>query len=220
MQQAALERQPDESDLGRTWCANGGSIVHAGPGAIEAFRIAAEPVHEALAADPLTAELITAVEGRKAAAERSPIAATCGRDVASAFPVSETTGYLGTLPPPGSYRAELTADELLARGSSPGFATANAGLTTWTFTQDGASLEAHNADGVHRCSAPMSSVEGDLVHLGVSSGGCGITFDFLWRPEPDGISMLLLEPPPADRWTVKDFTDFQPLVERVWTRVE
>ena len=74
-------------------------------------------------------------------------------------------------------------------------------------------------DGLHRCSAPMTSVGGRLVRLGVTTGSCGITFDFVWRPEPAGLSMVLL--PPADgSWPLIDYTDFKPFIERTWVRVD
>ena len=151
----------------------------------------------------------------------APTVTTCAREIADGgFPVSDTTGYLGTLPPDGSFRAELTVEDMVAGGSSPQWAAANAGTTTWTFGDGQAALEATNVDGFHRCTAPMSSVGGEFVRLGATTGNCGITFDFMWRPEPTGISLLVVAPPADYGWTLKDFTDFRPSFELVWTRVE
>lgn len=221
MEAGAFERVPSEAELAVSHCANGGSVVLAGPDGMADFRSRARPVIEALSVDRFTAELVSDIEAiMSAVTTRSAPPAACSPGALSvSYPASDRTGYLGSLPPEGSYRAELTVEGLTAGGSSRAFAVANAGLTTWAFRRGVATLEATNLDGLHRCTAPMTSVDGEFVRLGESTGNCGITFDFVWRPEPGGISIVLL--PPADgSWSLKDFTDFRPSIELVWSRVE
>ena len=56
--------------------------------------------------------------------------------VATAAPTADPTlsPFVGTVPPNGAYSAEITSEDLLARGASPEFAEQNQGTWTWTFT--------------------------------------------------------------------------------------
>jgi hypothetical protein len=190
----------------------------AGREAVEAFHEAAAPVRAAMARDPVTARLIADIEALKTVTPASPHAEPCGPTRALEYPISDATGYRGVLPPDGSYRAEITVGDLLARGSSRTFAEWNSGLTTWTFEGGEAIFEAMNVDGPHRCHTTMVSVDGQLVRLTTTFGSCDVTLDFLWRPESDGISMLLLAPP-GHTWSPETFADSEALLERRWIAV-
>jgi TRAP-type C4-dicarboxylate transport system substrate-binding protein len=216
---SAADRVVSEADAAVDHCANGGTMFLAGRDAVEVFRRVAAPVGRALARDPFTARLIADIEALKAVTPAAPPAEPCGPDQVIHYPIAPTAGYRGDLPPEGSYRADITAKELLARGASGTTAEWNAGLTTWTFEDGEAFFEAMNIDGLHQCRATMESVDGRLVRLTTTFGSCDVTLDFLWRPEPGGISMLLLEPPPGHAWSLQTFIDNQALVQQRWIAV-
>jgi TRAP-type C4-dicarboxylate transport system substrate-binding protein len=215
----AADRLVSDAEAALGHCANGGTLYVAGSDAVDVFREAVAPVRETLAREPFTARLIADIDALKAVTPTSHRAEPCGPTRAVGYPVSDTTGYRGDLPPDGSYRAELTFQALLDRGASRTTAEWNAGLTTWTFKDGEVTFEAINIDGHHRCHATMESVEGRLVRLTTTFGSCDVTLDFLWRPEPDGISMLLLEPPPGHAWSLQTFVDNQALLEQRWIAI-
>jgi TRAP-type C4-dicarboxylate transport system substrate-binding protein/sugar lactone lactonase YvrE len=76
-QQKAITEYLSEADAASAWCADGGSIVLASAEQVAAFEVAAQPVFDMIAQDPLNAELIAAIRELKANTEPSPGAEAC-----------------------------------------------------------------------------------------------------------------------------------------------
>lgn len=224
--EAALDRHFSERELALALCTSGHTVIEAGPEALATWRTAAQPLTDRLAADPLTGELMADVGYLAAEIAPSPGAGTCGPPVDSevAGLVSDTSGFRGSLPPDGSYRATITADELLAEGVDPRWARDNAGTFTWTFEAGSAeaasvTLEADPFGGVP-CTGTAQSEGGQLVYLDTLVGGsCDLDFSIVWRPVSDGIEMVLVAP----HWegTASEFEDLQRHLEgRTWLRLD
>jgi TRAP-type C4-dicarboxylate transport system substrate-binding protein len=81
-QQKAIAEHPSEVEAAAAWCASGGTVVMASDEQVAAFEVAAQPVFDMIAQDPLNAELIAAIRELKANTEPSPGAQACGPAVA------------------------------------------------------------------------------------------------------------------------------------------
>jgi hypothetical protein len=125
------------------------------------------------------------------------------------------TGFVGTVPPNGTYRAGITSEDLVAKGASPEFAQQNQGTWTWTLT-DGtfALLQSPNTEG---CSGTYESIDGTLVRMATTvETECGFRGDILWAPEPDGIRFQGLSTVDASDAPA----DIAAYFDRVFVRVE
>jgi TRAP-type C4-dicarboxylate transport system substrate-binding protein len=214
---AALGRHYPEAELAAQLCERGGRVVSLGAEAVDAFKATAQPLTDALATDPVTGELMAAVEALRAETPVAPDAGVCEPDQAPLYPISDTSDTYGTLPPDGSYRAEVTYDDLVAKGADPSWSTANAGTMTWTFAGD---TVTQLVDGRAPCSGTALSRGGAFVSL-VTDGGdqpCDLDLSFVWRPTPDGVAFVLVAP--ESPWTVDDFTTVQAHLEREWVRID
>lgn len=214
---SAIERRATEVDLGARYCDSGGRIVHAGVEALEAFRGAVKPVVAGSRSDPTSGALITAIEALKATTPATPPAAPCEGDTAIEPGVepTDTGDHLGTVPPPGTYRADITEEDLLARGASADFAIRNSATVTWEFRADGTYVF-EGVDG--RCPGTVHSPDGSFFALEEDPGyPCGVGGAFRWRPEPEGISWTF---PFTEGLTARDVTDIRAFFERTWTRID
>jgi TRAP-type C4-dicarboxylate transport system substrate-binding protein len=124
----------------RSVCGSGARIATATPAQLAALRAAAEPVYDAIGADPARAATLSTLKElvRTAPADAGPpLPPGCayGSGGNATAPTSAPTlsrpGRPGALPQ-GSYRFELTVDDLLAHGASRNDAENNAGILTWT----------------------------------------------------------------------------------------
>ena len=212
---AIAEYQP-EADAAAAWCAKGGSVALAGPDAVAAFEAALQPVSDRLMTDPVAAGAIEAIQALKKAVPPAPGAGPCGPapvETAQAYQSPDTTGYVGTLPPDGTYRADVREEDLLAADASPRFAEVQAKLYTLTF----------EADTALWTEGDRSPCENDATSDGTSfsireriADTC-LGGDYLWREVPGGIELLPLLPP---NMAAQDAIDMTALFHRVWTRIE
>lgn len=76
-QKKAIAEHPSEVEAAAAWCASGGTVVMASEEQVAAFEVAAQPVFDMIAQDPLNAELIAALRELKANTEPSPGAEAC-----------------------------------------------------------------------------------------------------------------------------------------------
>lgn len=127
-------------------------------------------------------------------------------------------GFIGDQPvPSGSYRIEVTVQDLQAAGASAEFANSNAGTWTWTFTPG--SWAGHHLPYDARCGAAMSVAEGHVELADTPSDPCTLAYDLRWRPEGDDLRFQLLDL----NWmeaNARVLADERALIERVWTKVE
>lgn len=210
----AYTRQPNEAELATAWCAGGGSVQLASADQVEALKAATAPVTAELATDPLTKELLADIEALKASLGVPVASVTCDPPVASgpepSVPPQDTTGFLATQVPDGTYRTEITEADLIAKGASPTFAAANAGVKTWTF-KDLTFSQEHGGP----CEGTYTIAD-DGTHL--TFGGCDVDGAwFLWRPDRDGIRILPLL---GDDLSAKDKIEIGAYFDRVMTKID
>ena len=214
---AIAEFLPD-AEAAAAWCAQGGTVVLAGPAGVAAFAAALQPVTDRLMADPVAAKAIDAIRVLKSTVTPAPGAAACSptpAQTAPAFHMPSTTGYVGTIPPDGTYRADITVDSLLANGASAHFAEKNRVLATLTF-KDGASTWV--AGQSPPCDGDVTS-DGKRFAISERVPDTCIGGYFVWRDSPDGIDLVWL-PPTDGSWPVQDIIDVSAYFDRTWTRID
>jgi hypothetical protein len=109
----------------------------------------------------------------------------------------------------------ITAEDLVAKGASPDFATANQGTWTWTFADGAFSLLQSGAS--EGCSRAYESIDGTLVRMATTVGsGCTFRWDVLWASDPTGIRLRAL---PTDQAS-DELADIAAYFDRVLIRVE
>lgn len=232
LEQAALETRdqavdhaPDEAAQAARHCGLDGHVAFATDEAVAAFHRAAQPTIDGMRADPLTAQLIDDITALKATTTSGPKPQPCDPPKGTErYPLADPTGFQATLPPAGRYRADLTVDGMVANGVDPRWAGGNQGVSTFTFTEDTVTFEAQNPDGLHRCVARATpTADGRAIHLQTDpSHNCDITMDFLWKPDGDGIRMIM-SADPAARGTpaqIREHLNWRGWLEPVrWVRV-
>ncbi len=214
----AFTRQPSEAKLAKAWCDGGGTVQLASVPQRAALVAAAAPVRTKLERDLLARELIADIDALKLTVAAKPFSTPCGPPVAeSSLAPVDTTGFNATAIPDGIYRANLTQEDLLARGASPRFASMNWGVKTWTFAGNAVSLD-QGENGGPPCYGTYEILPDKHLAFVTDRGGCGIDGDYLWRAEGDGITFLVI--PRAD-WTALDNRDNASFFEgRVWSRID
>jgi len=191
----ALGRHFTEAELAVSRCQLGGTVESIGSSALGAFRAAAQPLMDQLKADPVTGELIAAVEALKNDTPVAPGAGTCdpGSVAPSPTPAPSAGAFIGDrLPPDGTYRTSSTAEELVARGALSEYAHANAGSWTWTWSA-GQWTAKHDGTSEH-CSGTYA-IEDGVVRFVDGPGpdtGCGMRYDVRWMSDGDGIRLQLI----------------------------
>jgi hypothetical protein len=132
------------------------------------------------------------------------------------FPAHDTTGTSGTLPPAGTYRVELSKDDIARGGADEAYAAGNAGPWTLTFAGDRWELRRRSPD--EDCSGTLEArPEGYVRALTVHDGGCGFDYDFVWRSDEEGLTLVAVGLPfPA---TVQDFLNERSYSDQTWIRV-
>jgi TRAP-type transport system periplasmic protein len=211
-QQRALGRHFAEAQLAADRCAHGGTVISMGEVGVEAFRAAAQPLTDQLAADPVTGPLMARVEALKAETPASPGAGTC--EPAEQTAGSPEAGFVGdTLPPDGTYRLEIVADELIALGADRGFAGDNAGVWTWTIAGDRWSLD-RDGRGDH-CTGSFAVAVDIVAVTDDPNGTCSMGGHYTWRRHGDGLQFWYVDGQggPLDARTLRVMN------ELVWSRV-
>jgi C4-dicarboxylate-binding protein DctP len=164
-------------DAARQACRSGAELVIASAADVAALRRAAEPVYADLERDPTTKELIAAIRGLTRA--RAPAsAASCGRRRAAPTPSATAGGGAKPTIPEGAYRAEITFDEMVARGVDPGTASTNGGIMTLTL--DGGRWR-HSTRGLRGACTGRYSYSGKRVaFLADDIPDCGSARGLVW----------------------------------------
>jgi hypothetical protein len=140
--------------------------------------------------------------------------AVTAQSEASAEPTAGV--FVGTELPNGTYSADITADDLIAKGASPDFAEGNQGTWAWTF-QDGSFLIMHPSNHLEACAGTYESIDGTLVRMTTTvEAGCTYQGDVQWAQELDGIR---LEAVPTHEASDEP-ADIAAYFDRVFLRVE
>jgi TRAP-type C4-dicarboxylate transport system substrate-binding protein len=107
---------PTEAETAAVYCRNGGAIAFTSPGDVAALERAAQPVYEALQADPQTKRLIEQIRAMKDQLSVRPgaSAVACKSPNGGKVPPSMESGQAEF--PEGVYRTELIPKELIEQG--------------------------------------------------------------------------------------------------------
>ena len=220
----ALARHQDEAELATRACERGGTVIEAGDAAVRDLHAAAQPLADALAAHPVTRDLMVRISELAAETQRSAGAAPCE---AGSTPAAGTedevlaasepeVGYRGTeLLPEGTYRAELAADELEAAGMPRHLAYANAGV--WTMVIDGSRWELVHPKP-ERCTGTQEVVRDVVRFTTTVADPCAMEADVQWRPEDDGLSLRVVGLAWSDDPAV--IAQEAAWYDRIWTRID
>ena len=167
-QRWTIEATPTDAEAAASYCALGGRAVLADPSQIAELEQAAAPVYAELERDPETRSLIESIRAMKRDVPAAGTSSTCGRPRDGAAPVPTTRPAPTAID--GVYRAELTEDELLARGMSPVDARGNQGLVRLTFS-GGELVMSEERGGWPDCHATYR-VSGAELQIHVTGPGC------------------------------------------------
>jgi TRAP-type C4-dicarboxylate transport system substrate-binding protein len=177
-----VDTRTREVDAARPACRAGAELITATAADVAALRRAAAPVYAELERDPTTKELIAAIrELTPASAPAS--AASCGRGGAAPAPSAAGVGRAQPTIPEGAYRAEITFDEMVARGVDRAAASTNSGIMTLTL-DDG--RWRHNTRGLQPdCTGRFSYSGKRVIFLADAIPECGtargqVLFSAVW----------------------------------------
>ena len=207
----ALRDTPSEQDRAKSYCENGGKIAFASEADVAEIERTAEPVYEALEADPQTKELIAQFRRMRADSAGARIPSPEGCAARSETPLT-TTGSSPSEFPEGVYRVERSAQYLLGKGMPPQKAYELAGIVTLTF-ENGRWRDHGEGNAEDDCVGPYS-VEAGRISLHTDRAECGV---------PAGTHVM------SARWTLEDgklrFFDIRPGLplewgSKPWTKID
>ena len=200
------------------WCAGGGDVILAGPDGVAAFQAVGSPIVDAMAQDAATSTTIDAIRALKTSVEPAPAVEACSAAAVPSQQPTELTGFSTSRPPDGTYRIQLTAEDLLAAGAPARYASDNALTWTLTLAGDHWTGEGRNGSRVLRCAGTTTAVEGGTRMSTTQDGGCGFDYDIVWREAGDGIELHLLAVGGDPNYS--DMASERAAMDRVWTRID
>jgi TRAP-type C4-dicarboxylate transport system substrate-binding protein len=173
-----VDTRTREVDAARQACRSGAELVIASAADLAALRRAAAPVYAELERDPTAKELIAAIHALAARKGPSASASACtGNQAPPAAGASAGGGAEPTIPE-GAYRAEITFDEMVARGVDPGTASTNGGIMTLTL--DGGRWR-HSTRGLRgACTGRYSHSGKRVAFLADDIPDCGSARGLVW----------------------------------------
>jgi len=206
-----LRNSPSEQNRAEVYCRNGGTIAFASKADVAELERAAEPVYEALEADPQTKDLIAQFRQMRADSSGARVALPEGCAAASSDRPSTSAGSVPSEFPEGVYRVERSAQYLIGKGMDPQKAYELAGIVTLTFENN---RWRDHGEGAEEDCVGVYSVEAGRISLRQDRAECG---------EPAGTLVM------SARWTFEDgklrFFDVQrghPLEwgSKPWTKID
>jgi TRAP-type C4-dicarboxylate transport system substrate-binding protein len=188
----AIAEHATDADAAEAWCANGGSVVVAGPDGVNAFSSAAQPVFDRLAQDPDVAAAIEAIGELKSSVEPGPAISPC---TAPPQPTDQVTAS-GVSPGLGTWRTERTAADLMAAGLDQGTADMLAGTPTLVFLEDGTWTFAPTGGDPQLCGGPWTYADGVVRLRFVRNPAiCGtLTLELEWSESGAGHALVRVMP--------------------------
>jgi TRAP-type C4-dicarboxylate transport system substrate-binding protein len=201
----AIDTFPADAEGAQAYCERGGAVVLASAADVAALEHAMAPVYAELEQDPEVKRFIEQIRalGSEVAASAAPAAAPCGEPGTGAAGADADqavdTGEAGAID--GAYRAELTEDELRARGLSRTDAYDNAGLIRLTFESGALTMTEENGRW-EDCHA-LYSVSGSRLSIRVTGPGCPAedeAMTFTWTVEDDALRLVATGPRAKERF--------------------
>ncbi|MGI8694284.1 MAG: TRAP transporter substrate-binding protein [Geodermatophilaceae bacterium] len=195
-----VEAMTSAADAAAAFCKNGGTVVTATDDELAAFRSATEPVYAELEEDAQTKALIKQIRDLGSDLQDPAPVLACQPTAASSTPVPPG----GTFPE-GIYRAEMSADVLVAAGVDGAAAAAFDGINDLTFDNGTWLHDLH--DGPADTCGGAYSVEGDQLVVSISAcGSTGVLFSAEWTF--DGTSLTFEQ--------LSSETDSQGMIDATW----
>ena len=209
VQQVVASNRTDVT-IAADYCANGGTVVLADAADVAAIADATAPVIATLQADPVTKDSIARIQTLKDGLPNQAASTSCEPPPA---PSPELGGATASLPPNGSYRADVPAQILVDAGDTPQHAADNAGTITITFADTMATLHYGGYPVSEDCHATLSVVN-DYVHWAWWPG-CSGDVDFRWTVTDGGLDLEVVQqgPIPDLKWNTAYF-------QRHWDKVD
>jgi TRAP-type C4-dicarboxylate transport system substrate-binding protein len=133
-----LSTNPTAAEIAREYCDQGGVIALASPEQLGMFEEALQPFVKELTEDEVVGELVEKIRAVDPGSPGSDVPA-CGK--AAPPPPPASTAVTADFPE-GTYRHEVTAEFMMARGISADLAHDHAGL--WTLTFEDGKLDMHD----------------------------------------------------------------------------
>jgi TRAP-type C4-dicarboxylate transport system substrate-binding protein len=209
--QKTVASNPSDATLSADYCAVGGTVVLADAADVAAIAGATAPVVATLQADPVTKDLIARIQTLKDGLPVPPVATACEPPAAPAVS-PRPEGTPAALPPNGTFRADVPAQDLVDAGETRAYAAENAGLITITFAGDAMTQHWDGTPVSTDCHETLTIV-GDHVHVHHISG-CTGDFDFRWAAEDGGLRLDAVGAAPADLASAVAFYN------RLWAEVK
>ena len=119
---ASVDAPYDEASAARTICGNGARFFDAAPAQLKGLRAKLRPVLDGLAADPTNAQLlrdIQAIAAQHPGPEVPDMPASCRQGATSSGSLDQVPTTVSALPD-GVYRRQVTQEDVVAAGASPG----------------------------------------------------------------------------------------------------
>ena len=188
----SLRNHPTDVQAGAAWCGDGGRVVLASNAQVAAFAKASQPVYAALEQDPFTKHAIADLQALKATVTPAPAAAACDPVVVPSLS-PRPLGTPASLPPDGTFRADISVEDLAARGWDASALNASDFIGVVTLTLNGGEWRLHwgprSTDDDCRGSY---AVEEDMVRFTWQPNEplCGPGFDdYTWVAGTDGLKL-------------------------------
>jgi TRAP-type C4-dicarboxylate transport system substrate-binding protein len=207
-----LRNSPSEQNHAKVYCRNGGMIALASEADVAELEGAAEPVYEALEADPQTKKLIAQFRRMRADSSGARIPLPEGCATTSSETPSSSGGSTPSEFPEGVYRVERSAQYLIGKGMDQLKAYDLAGIVTLTF--ENGRWRDHGEGPAEKDCVGVYSVEAGRISLHTDRPECGVPAKWLVM---------------SARWTLEDgklrFFDFKrgdPLEwgSKPWTKID
>jgi TRAP-type C4-dicarboxylate transport system substrate-binding protein len=198
-----VQNAPTEVDRAAVYCRNGGAIAFAAEADVAALERAAQPVYEALQADPLTKELIGQIRSMKVQATSSGAAITPCGPASSGTPT--TTNTEPSEFPEGVYRADLPPEYLIEKGMDAQTAYELGGINTLTFKDGRWHGHLQSPRNPPDCGGPYS-VEAGRISLYDDRCGAGhLVMSARWKPEDGELTFFDIRDGRPLEWGSKPF---------------
>ncbi|MFN8619629.1 MAG: hypothetical protein U0869_02625 [Chloroflexota bacterium] len=214
----ALAERPTDADAAAAWCADGGTVVTAGPSGVAAFEAVGKPIADRLAQDPATGRAIEAIRALRSALGAPPPVPTCSPiPRADAGPI-DTVGFSAAPIPSGTYRYAVTVDDLVEAGATKAYAANNAGAWTYTIDGDHWSVAGMSGTKLRQCSGTLQPAGSVVQFRTTDDRGCGSDMDIVWRETGDGIEPRIVSiPGVTDPY---DLASSRAETQRLWLRLD
>jgi TRAP-type C4-dicarboxylate transport system substrate-binding protein len=196
--QASVEATYDESSIAEELCTRGVRFKDATPAQLLALRTRLTPVVDQLASDPLNGPLlakIKAVAQQNAASETLKVNNDCRKGVSVDESIAGTIPRSAAAIPDGTYRVQISTDEVLAAGLDNH--DGNSGIWTLTIRRGKYEMRCQPGDyegcGGESPSGPVDTGnlrgKGDVAYL-VSEMHPGDIHRLQWKLSSDGLRFI------------------------------